>query len=196
MVFEPTSKLCLPIVDPMLNPSEVELGCVTFGAPPLFNTDVTTLIRTFHSDAIPRGLELAFVNEGDPIPRLDTAYSKVLALLYHKANSDDYGSVVLSLERLGLNITGKNTFNLSSLSLFRLGEMIMFADSREDQEEEGLDLRLYQLKDKTLDQGLWADLPAHKMAVYNTHASELAAGRFNGRSGWHIELARDPGLEA
>jgi hypothetical protein len=163
----------------------VELNCITFGAPPIFNTDVTNLIRTLRSNVSPRGLELAFVNEGDPVTRLDAAYSKVLALLYHEANADDYGSLGGALERLGLAITASNTVRLPSHSLFRLGDIVMLVDPEEDEQE--LELRLYSLEEQNLDTALWTDFFAHKMFKYNGYASRLAAGRINGRRGWQPE---------
>src|SRR3954466_10748436 len=115
----------------MMNSPNVELNCITFGAPPIFNIDVTNLIRTPRSNASPRGLELAFVNEGDPVTRLDAAYSNVLALLCHKANTDDYGSLGAPLERLGFAITANNTVDLPRHSLFRLGDIVMLVDPEE-----------------------------------------------------------------
>lgn len=169
----------------MMNSPNVELNCVTFGAPPIFNTDVTNRIRTLRSNVSPRGLELAFVNEGDPVTRLDAAYSKVLALLYHKANTDDYGSLGGPLEHLGHAITADNTVRLPSHSLFRLGDIVMLADPEED--EQGSELRLYSLEEQDLDTALWTDFFAHEMPKYNDYANRLAAGRINGRRGWQPE---------
>jgi hypothetical protein len=169
----------------MMNSPNVELNCITFGAPPIFNTDVTNLIRTLSSNVLPRGLELAFVNEGDPVTRLDAAYSKVLALLYHEANADDYGSLGGALEHLGLPITANNTVHLPRHSLFRLGDIVLLVDSEEDEQE--LELRLYSLEEQDLDEALWTDFSAHKMFRYNGYASKLATGRINGRRGWQPE---------
>lgn len=175
----------------MMNSPNVELNCITFGAPPIFNNDVTNPIRTLHSNVSPRGLELAFVNEGDPVTRLDAAYSRVLALLYHEANDDDYGSLGGALERLGLAITADNTVRLPSHSLFRLGDIVMLVDPAED--EPGL--RLYSLEEQDLDTALWVDIPAHRMPRYNDCASTLAAGRINGRRGWQPEPTGDFGWQ-
>jgi len=166
----------------MLNSPNVELNCITFGAPPIFNTDITNLIRASCSNVSPRGLELSFINERDPVPRLDTAYSNVLALLFHEANADDYGSLGGALEHLGLAITANNTIDLPIHSLFRLGDIVMLVDPKED--EQGLELRLYSLKEQDLDKALWTDFLAHKITKYHSYASRLAAGKFNGRNGW------------
>jgi hypothetical protein len=177
----------------MINSPNVELNCITFGAPPIFNIDVKNLIRTLRPNVLPRGLELAFVNEGDPVTRLDAAYSRVLALLYHEANADDYGSLGGALEQLGLAITADNTVRLPSHSLFRLGDIVMLVDPEEDEQE--LELRLYSLEEQDLDTALWIDLPAHKMSKYNDYASTLAAGRINGRRGWQPEPTGDFGWQ-
>src|SRR4051794_38562102 len=166
----------------MMNSPNVELNCITFGAPPIFNSDVTNLIRTLPSNVSPRGLELAFVNEGDPVTRLDEAYSKVLAVLYHKANPDDYGPASAALERLGFANIANKTVHLPKHSLSRLGDIVMLVNCKEDEEE--LELRLYSLKEQDLDKALWIDLFAHKMCKYNGYAATLAAGRINGRRGW------------
>jgi hypothetical protein len=166
----------------MMNSPNVELNCITFGAPPIFNADVTNLIRTLRSNVSPRGLELAFVNEGDPVTRLDAAYSRVLALLYHRANADDYGSLGGALELMGHAITANNTVRLPRHSLVRLGDIVMLVDLEEDEQE--VELRLYSLEEQDLDKALWTDFSAHKMFKYNGYASRLAAGRINGRRGW------------
>jgi hypothetical protein len=168
-----------------MNSPNVELNCVTFGAPPIFDADVTNIIRTLRSDVSPRGLELAFVNEGDPVTRLDAAYTRVIALLYNEAKIGDYGSLSGALGRLGCAVTANNTVQLPRHSLFRLGDIVMLVDAEED--EEGLDLRLYSLKEQDLDAALWTDFFAHEMTKYNDYASTLAVGKINGRRGWQPE---------
>jgi hypothetical protein len=113
---------------------------------------------------------------------LDAAYSRVLALLYHKANEEEYGSVGGALEQLGHSITASNTIDLPRLSLLHLGDIVMMSDPEDD--DEVSELILYSLHDQDLDAALWTDLSAHRMLRYNDNAGILAAGRFNGRGGW------------
>jgi len=165
-----------------MNSPNVELNCITFGAPPIFNTDITKLIRDSYSNVSPRGLELAIINEHDPVSRLDPAYTEILALLFHEANVEDYGSLDGALRRQGHAITANNTIDLPIHSLYRLGDIVMLVDLEED--EQKLDLRLYSLKEQDLDKALWTDFFAHDKVKYIGYISELAAGKFNGRKGW------------
>lgn len=175
-------------LDPMLNSSNVQLSCITFGAPPVFSADVTPLIRSLRPQASTPTFELAFVNEGDPIPRMDDSYAKLIALLHHRANAAEYGSARLQdldPERLGFGIAANNVVTLPSPSLFRLGDIVMLADSNVD--GDGLDLRLYLLREQQLGEVLLANFFDHKIIKYNNLASSVSAGQFNGRGGWESE---------
>jgi hypothetical protein len=119
---------------------------------------------------------------------MDDSYARLIALLYHRANAAECGSARLQdlgLEQLGSGIAANNALRLPSPSRFRLGDIVMLADSSAD--EDGLDLRLYLLREQQLGQALLANFFDHKVAKYNNWASLISAGRFNGRGGWGSE---------
>ncbi|KAK0722629.1 hypothetical protein B0T26DRAFT_674312 [Lasiosphaeria miniovina] len=60
----------------------LKLSCITFGAPPTFNTNLTKTLRAEGSLANSRGHTLAFVNEFDVVPRVDQSYVRSLIDLY------------------------------------------------------------------------------------------------------------------
>jgi hypothetical protein len=117
---------------------------------------------------------LAFAAEGDPVPRMDTAYARLVAFLYHRASADENGPPAL----------GK--IELPHLSLFRLGRIIILQDAAQDASvsDDDVDLRVSLLQEEDLSTRLWVNLFAHKMIQYAEWTARIAAGRFNGRVSW------------
>ncbi|KAK1454600.1 hypothetical protein CMEL01_16567 [Colletotrichum melonis] len=61
------------------------LSCVHFGCPLLFNTDIDARLTKIYTDSnFLRGNILAFVNDGDPIPRMDAAYATELTRIWYR----------------------------------------------------------------------------------------------------------------
>ncbi|UQC73926.1 uncharacterized protein CLUP02_00573 [Colletotrichum lupini] len=61
------------------------LSCVHFGCPLLFNTDIDARLTKLYTDSnFLRGNILAFVNDGDPIPRMDAAYATELTRIWYR----------------------------------------------------------------------------------------------------------------
>src|SRR5438034_11318825 len=146
----------------MLSKTSLRFSCVTFGAPPIFSADIISSLKDLHRRSSRRGLMLAFAVEGDPVTRMDAAYSLLVAHLYHKASADEYGPPT------------PDDVELSPLSLFRLGEIVMLADA--DVSKDGLHLRALLLPEENLGRRLWANLFAHKKDLYAARTKELADG--------------------
>ena len=113
---------------------------------------------------------LAVVTEGDIIPRMDAAYAKYIARLYHLASLDGY-------DRARVDDVGE----LPPLSLFRLGQIVVLVDVTIA--FEGLDLEAYTLREEDLSERLWANFFAHHKKLYTLWMEEVGAGRLNGGRG-------------
>ena len=149
------------------------LSCITFGAPPIFASDVNMLLGELKCDKhspYAKCTALAFVAEGDPVPRMDADYAARLAWLYHRV-----GSTSVFMAEIG-------KFRPLLLSLYGLGTMVMLYDANESSEE--LQLKATIIDRYYLHTCAWGNIFAHKMNyTYLAWTSHLGTGQFNGRKG-------------
>ncbi|KAH7420193.1 Alpha/Beta hydrolase protein [Cadophora sp. MPI-SDFR-AT-0126] len=156
-----------------------ELSCITFGAPPIFTSDINSILQPY-LDKILQGPALALITEGDPIPRMDNNHAQVLIgfLLPYDAASPPItpgGNSTRTSETSKPNPIVKK---LVPSPLHGIGDIIVMADANSDSNGP-LDLRLHQLGKEDLDGYLFANFFAHKMFVYKDLVAQVAAGNFN-----------------
>jgi hypothetical protein len=150
--------------------NDVRFSCITFGAPSIFSKDITPTIRGVQTRLARPGLLLAFALNGDPVPRMDAAYSRVVAYLYHRAGEEEFDTSMVR----GLVVP--------PLSLFRLGDIVVLSD--ETISSEGFDVGAYLWTEESLAKSVWLNLFAHKKIEYVRFLGEVGSGRLNGRQTW------------
>jgi len=176
----------------------MSLSCITFGAPPIFTVDVNPLLQLFLSLVGNSGVVLSIINDGDPIPRMDTPYTAKLIRLIQEANANELGIpidgeelVIANDRRVSSRLRSDGSrdlpaLRLPALSLHRIGEIVLQKDAN-DNVEGDMDLRLLRLEERDLTNLLFANFFAHLMDIYMAQASQLAQGVVNGRPGWQIQ---------
>jgi Lipase (class 3) len=179
----------------VLNSPHVRLSCITFGAPPIFSEDILPTFYSFPPDLIGKGLMLAIINEGDPVPRsCETYVNKVLLQLLRKdVDGHDSSMTKNPSKTIGSLLSGrsrkiaaaKQRYSLPVLDLYALGDLVVLRDRNADGEagvEE--DLHAAVLRKQDLEKLLFANFFAHQKDEYVDVAGKLAKGEFNGRRGW------------
>ncbi|KAK1634194.1 Alpha/Beta hydrolase protein [Colletotrichum phormii] len=165
-----------------------KLSCISFGCPPLFDADIDSLlIEHFPSSSFREGIMLAFLNDGDPIPRMDSAYATELARIWHRVG----GSICPPASELP-------DFKPPKLHLNTLGQMVLLYDKQQDftendkedqDQDEDTDDEEEKLMTCRLDRGdlekqAWANVLAHRMNQYVEWTTRIGDGCFNGRLDW------------
>jgi len=153
----------------MLSDAKLRFSCITFGGPPIFGSPVTQMLAAPEVQLPRHGLLLAIVTEGDIIPRMDAAYAKEMAKLYHLASVGGYYAP-----------TAGKVFDLPPLSLFRLGHIVVLFDVTTYGD---LELGAYSLREEDLGERLWASFFQHHKSLYARWMKEVGAGRLNGGKG-------------
>jgi len=147
-----------------MNSFKVKLSCITFGAPPKYIKDTQR-----------HGLALAFVTEGDPIPRMDKQYAQVIFRLLLQDSTD---AKSLS-ESCDTDLPSKGTLlPLEACSLHRIGDIIIMSDANSNSDG-ALDLKLNNLGTEEFDAFLMTNFFAHKMFIYRDLITEMISEKFN-----------------
>lgn len=137
------------------------LNCITFGAPPIFSTDITPGLKALlsaRSSSIP-SVFIAFTIEGDPFIRLDTLYARFLLDL--------------------LNEKVATPPDPPPLSLYMLGDVVMF--QKVDSPSGELNVHTYGVEGgvRIFEKKVFADFAIHRM---RWHERCVAMGVRDGRN--------------
>ncbi|OCK99460.1 alpha/beta-hydrolase [Cenococcum geophilum 1.58] len=176
-----------------LDAAHISLSIITFGAPPIFSRDILPIFSSIPPGLVGKGELWSIVNEGDPVPRADDAYIRVLLRLIQK--TDAAGAPAPTNRFLGFAQRGssKPRQQLPPLSLHALGTLIVLRDANADaaDPEAEEELRAEVLRPQELGTLLFANFFAHKMNSYLEGVGRVARGEVNGKSGWlHSQLSR------
>ena len=176
-----------------LDAAHISLSIITFGAPPIFSRDILPVFSNIPPGLVGKGELWSIVNEGDPVPRADDAYIRVLLRLIQK--TDTAGAPAPTNRFLGFAQRGssKPRQQLPPLSLYALGTLIVLRDANADAAdlEAEEELRAEVLRPQELGTLLFANFFAHKMNSYLEGVDRVARGEVNGKSGWlHSQLSR------
>ncbi|KXH51296.1 hypothetical protein CNYM01_05230 [Colletotrichum nymphaeae SA-01] len=139
------------------------LSCITFGCPPFINADIDSrLTDLFPGSGFLRGSMLTFVNDGDPIPRMDSAYATELARIWNLVG----GSTCPPMSAIP-------EFKPPKLRLSSLGEVVWLSEKDQEirrkgneEENEGLKVAACYLNRNDLEKHAWANVMAHDMNLY------------------------------
>jgi Lipase (class 3) len=151
---------------------DAKLSCVTFGAPPIFTSDIQQLISGMPTGLVKIGLCLSLINHGDPVPRSD----------------NNYVHTILSVLDRSRVIPGTMVGRITSeiLQLYCIGSQVMFFVQNADQsvvDEPEDDLLAYQLGQTDLSSYIFANFFAHQMDEYIRMTEMLVLGAFNRGTG-------------
>ncbi|KXH50522.1 hypothetical protein CSAL01_11646 [Colletotrichum salicis] len=135
---------------------------------------------------------LAFLNDGDPIPRMDSAYATELARIWHLVG----GSICPPASEFP-------DFKPPKLHLNSLCQMVVLYDKQQDfpvndkedqdqdeatndeeDDEEEEKLMACRLDRGDLEKQTWANVLAHRMNQYVEWTTRIGDGYFNGRCDW------------
>ncbi|KAL0782504.1 hypothetical protein CaCOL14_000410 [Colletotrichum acutatum] len=175
---------CYVLTRQILNLSsrKVTLSCVTFGCPPLFNTDIDSrLAKLYTSSNFLLGNMLAFANDGDPISRMDAAYATELARIWYRVG----GSKCPPASEFP-------DFKPPKLRLNGLGQLVVLFEKEQEEDENKEDedieeeetLMACRLSHSDLEHQAWANVAAHRMNQYVKWMTCIGDGSFNGRRDW------------
>jgi hypothetical protein len=162
----------------MLRSDHITISSITFGAPPLFSSNPTSRFRAIQRTGIlGQGLMLAFITEGDPVPRTDDSYLKVLLGLlttqFGQGNQDS-GPTLSAARNL------RPALPLPPLSRFSLGELIIIRDLNADAEDDSAEeLQASVLTAEELGELLFGNFFAHHMNAYVEVCGSIGRGQFN-----------------
>ncbi|KXH35378.1 hypothetical protein CSIM01_08953 [Colletotrichum simmondsii] len=166
------------------------LSCVTFGCPPLFNTDIDARLTKLYggSNFLP-GNMLAFPNDGDPVPRMDAAYATELARIWYLVGGGKCPPA-----------TEFENFKPPKLRLNGLGQLVVLfekeqegdedddddrdGDEEEEEDEEEEIIMACRLSHGDLEHQAWANVAAHRMNKNVKWITRIGDGSFNGRKAW------------
>ncbi|KAK1995152.1 alpha/beta-hydrolase [Colletotrichum falcatum] len=161
-------------------PSKPTLSCIGFGCPPMLDADISLgLIDLFPTSSFLLGTFLSFVNDGDPIPRMDTAYAAALAGIWHRVG----GSRCATEDELP-------EFKPPPLSLNGLGHLVVLFVKDQEFKENHEEVDKYEklmachLDSRNLGLQAWANVSAHSVNQYVEWATLIGNGSFNGRVNW------------
>lgn len=145
------------------------MHCITFGAPPISEPCLSGLPKIDPNDE--NDILLSIVNEGDPVPRADFAYTMALLQLYTRGSPDTMGTgKLLKLPPMGAR-------NAGSICGFRVVE------PSDDQPTVGYQVRLVEVKQEIMEKTIAANPLAHQMKLYATNVASYAKS--------HIESLRN-----
>lgn len=147
--------LTLGYVDPFLNQASVSLNLITFGAPPILSWNITPQIKALLP---PSSILLAFVIEGDPVPKLDMNYMVFLA--------DSLRQVRPLLSK---QVPQQRSFPppIPPLTLHTLGSITMFRDLTEETEEtDENSTMIFVVEEDIFGRAAWVNLCRHFMFNY------------------------------
>jgi hypothetical protein len=125
---------------------------------------------------------LAFVLEGDPVPRADEPYISCLLELYRfvAQTRPQIDLDTLSIGNFGHWAVPRSRWNT-------LGYLKVFRDENEYTERKGSDFWLYSVSQDQFKQLLYSDLSNHRMHEYLDVALLLLEGQVNSHSGFSNE---------
>ncbi|OCK76081.1 alpha/beta-hydrolase [Lepidopterella palustris CBS 459.81] len=173
-----------------LDAAHIRLSVITFGAPPIFSRDIHPVFSNIPSGLIGRGVLWSIINEGDPIPRADDAYIRVLLRFVQKTDAASTPASLPAPTNRFLSFTQRGSSKprqqLPPLSLHALGTLIVLRDANADAADLDAeeDLRAEVLRRQELETLLFANFFAHKMDSYLEGVDLVARGEVNGKSGW------------
>jgi hypothetical protein len=173
-----------------LNSSKIRLSCITFGAPPIFTTDINTALQQYIARSVGNGIALSLITEGDPIPRMDNKYAQVLFRLLLSESAAELAEHVNG-ESITFVDAGHTTgtegqaakctqpaLKLPNCLLHRIGDTVVMSDANSNGDGD-LDLRIRILREGELSRYIFANFFAHAMGLYKDLVAKLATGDFN-----------------
>ncbi|KAH8702864.1 Alpha/Beta hydrolase protein [Phaeosphaeriaceae sp. PMI808] len=168
-----------------LDSANIRLSNITFGAPPIFSRDIHTIISNAPPGLVGKGVLLSIINEGDPIPRSDDAYIRILLQLLQKPIAIATDSISTSrLFSSTQRASAKPRQDLPPLSLYALGTLIVLRDANADVDDAKEDFQAHVVRQQELGSLLFANFFEHKMDEYLVGVDRVACGEVNGKRGW------------
>jgi hypothetical protein len=143
-----------------ISPQRVRLSCITFGAAPVFiNQEVR---EAFAEPLLSTGPVLAIIIEGDPVPRLDASYFKILL---HLMNDDEIEDPELENNITARPVKPTKRLDLEEMGAYNLGETVLLQQKVGGSNKNEIVLA-YKLEPEKLAKYLFANIKAHKKQVY------------------------------
>ena len=177
-IFRDASTKSLTVIDPSLI-----FNCITFGSPPLCNSDFASLVSQFRLKNENCHLHVNFLNEFDLVPRLDRSYVLSLIDLYRSRFSlppiKSDGSTDSSLASTALTMVANapDAWPLPAPVFVHPGDTVLLSHDEEmDHEDETIHLRATHIDSDALGSLLFCRVAAHKVAVYLANMEALCAG--------------------
>lgn len=142
----------------------VLLDCITFGAPPVLDRNITSELKScLTARSIRESVFFALIIEGDPVPRLDMAYAIFL------------GTALGQIRQ-----PAKQPATLPSLTVHTMGELVMFRDV--NLKRDGTDIHMYAIEEEVLGNAAFVNLCVHFMFVHMGFVDLASCLRLRGNS--------------
>ena len=162
--------------NPFIADLHVRFSCVTFGSPPVVTPDINHILQSI-SQGSPSPYNycktvLAFVNEGDLVPRADKGYVSSLKRLLdvHRVGPDEKAPTVVANGPLPV-------WSLPPPSLSTIGDIVILKKDRSA--EQSLIYRSYLVSPQEFSSLLFCNKDAHHMDVYLGNLVELQKRTIN-----------------
>ena len=156
--------------DPSIADLNIRFSCVTFGSPPVVTRDISHILQSIRQGS-PRPYNycntvLAFVNEGDLVPRADKDYVSSLKHLLdvHRIGPGEKAPTAVAESPLPI-------WSLPPPSLSMIGDIVILKKDRSA--EQSLTYRSYLVSPQKFSSLLFCNKDAHHMDVYVGNLIEL-----------------------
>jgi hypothetical protein len=131
----------------------MSLDCITLGAAPIFNRNITAEIKNCLSarESPKNGIFLALITEGDPCPRLDLPYAAFLSQALSQIRPHDSAEVIVP--------EGPSP-HVPPIAIHTVGDLVMFRGG--NNRGEG-NIRTYIIDEAMLAEAAFTNLCVHFM---------------------------------
>jgi hypothetical protein len=187
----------------------LKFSCITFGSPPTLSVDITEALRTAPSLAAYRGLNLAFVNEFDMVPRADQTCVRSLIDLYRSIyhleplmtdaiRNPKEPTVKYELPPFDFGQNESETHNgdpkidnqwkLPLAEYHIIGDLVLLRKEKDTRARAGVTsgrvLRALSISPQEFEKLLYCGIETHSRTYYDDRVELISQGKFNYKNRW------------
>jgi hypothetical protein len=184
----------------------LKFSCITFGSPPILNTDITEALHAAPELQDRLGVNLAFVNEFDIVPRSDQTYIRSLIDIYRSiynlpplmdnairepdTNAENNEYVLPPLEFDDDNVGERhsipaegNHWKLPKAEYHIIGDIVLLRKVRMTTASEQI-LLAQSIAQEEFQKLVYCGNKNHSRTYYSDRVELMLEGKFNHRLGW------------